>query len=239
MAKAYNRSAVENSWYAWWEKSNFFVAHASRSKPPFVIPQPNVIRSPTYWPCPYCCAAIQDTFIHWGRMSGFNAVGVAGMNHAEIATQVMYLNEILSLEILFFMRCTKANGQDHKESSDTVYDVKAKIQDKENHTISKKYDIDKQKDSIVSGDDSFTFLKQKQLRTRRVELQCLCVDPGAPQQPRHFGKSPRLTLKNSMLAMQLELEHRPCKHLATSMQHSSFVDPMMLLISSNAVNLRS
>ncbi|KAL3532478.1 hypothetical protein ACH5RR_005999 [Cinchona calisaya] len=37
MAKAYNPSTAENSWYAWWENSNFFIADGSSSKPPFVI----------------------------------------------------------------------------------------------------------------------------------------------------------------------------------------------------------
>nr|XP_023918860.1 valine--tRNA ligase, mitochondrial 1-like [Quercus suber] len=37
MAKQYSPTAVEKSWYAWWEKSGFFVADAKSSKPPFVI----------------------------------------------------------------------------------------------------------------------------------------------------------------------------------------------------------
>ncbi|KAL3512135.1 hypothetical protein ACH5RR_024852 [Cinchona calisaya] len=35
----------------------------------------------------------QDTIIHWRRMSGFSALWVAGMNHAEIATQVLSEND--------------------------------------------------------------------------------------------------------------------------------------------------
>ncbi|THG19804.1 hypothetical protein TEA_018558 [Camellia sinensis var. sinensis] len=37
MAKQFSPSAVEKSWYAWWEKSGFFAADSSSSKPPFVI----------------------------------------------------------------------------------------------------------------------------------------------------------------------------------------------------------
>ncbi|KAL9154113.1 hypothetical protein ABFS82_10G093000 [Erythranthe guttata] len=37
MAKTYMPSAVEKSWYEWWEKSNFFEADPDSSKPPFVI----------------------------------------------------------------------------------------------------------------------------------------------------------------------------------------------------------
>ncbi|GAB2273855.1 Valine--tRNA ligase, mitochondrial 1 [Dionaea muscipula] len=47
MAKQYSPSVVEKSWYAWWEKSDFFVADAKSSKPSFVIvlPPPNVTRA--------------------------------------------------------------------------------------------------------------------------------------------------------------------------------------------------
>ncbi|KAG8386834.1 hypothetical protein BUALT_Bualt03G0190300 [Buddleja alternifolia] len=37
MAKTYNPSAVQNSRYEWWEKSNFFEADPKSSKQPFVI----------------------------------------------------------------------------------------------------------------------------------------------------------------------------------------------------------
>lgn len=44
MAKQYSPSAVEKSWYAWWESSRYFEADAASSKPRFVIvlPPPNV-----------------------------------------------------------------------------------------------------------------------------------------------------------------------------------------------------
>ncbi|KAL3526173.1 hypothetical protein ACH5RR_014545 [Cinchona calisaya] len=89
MAKAYNPSAVERSWYAWWEKSNLFVADASSSKTPFVIvlPPPNVTGALHIGHA--LTAAIQDTIIRWRRMSGFNALWVPGMDHAGIATQVV------------------------------------------------------------------------------------------------------------------------------------------------------
>ncbi|XP_027069479.2 valine--tRNA ligase, mitochondrial 1-like isoform X1 [Coffea arabica] len=89
MAKAYNPSAVENSWYAWWEMSNFSVADSSSSKPPFVIvlPPPNVTGALHIGHA--LTAAIQDTIIRWRRMSGYNALWVPGMDHAGIATQVV------------------------------------------------------------------------------------------------------------------------------------------------------
>ncbi|CAI9098045.1 OLC1v1034597C1 [Oldenlandia corymbosa var. corymbosa] len=89
MAKAYNPSLVESSWYEWWEKSNFFVADANSSKPPFVIvlPPPNVTGALHIGHA--LTAAIQDTIIRWRRMSGYNTLWVPGMDHAGIATQVV------------------------------------------------------------------------------------------------------------------------------------------------------
>ncbi|KAL8036187.1 hypothetical protein ABFS82_12G140100 [Erythranthe guttata] len=89
MAKTYNPSAVENSWYEWWEKSNFFEADAKSTKPPFVIvlPPPNVTGALHIGHA--LTAAIQDTIIRWKRMSGYNTLWVPGMDHAGIATQVV------------------------------------------------------------------------------------------------------------------------------------------------------
>ncbi|KAL6496268.1 Valine--tRNA ligase, mitochondrial 1 [Orobanche gracilis] len=89
MAKTYNPSAVENSWYEWWEKSNFFEADPKSSKPSFVIvfPPPNVTGDLHIGHA--LTAAIQDTQIRWRRMSGYNTLWVPGMDHAGIATQVV------------------------------------------------------------------------------------------------------------------------------------------------------
>ncbi|KAG6474144.1 hypothetical protein ZIOFF_068068 [Zingiber officinale] len=91
MAKQYNPSVVEKSWYSWWEASGFFVADANCSKPPFVIvlPPPNVTGALHIGHG--LTAAIQDTIIRWRRMSGYNVLWVPGMDHAGIATQVIIL----------------------------------------------------------------------------------------------------------------------------------------------------
>ncbi|XP_068655538.1 valine--tRNA ligase, mitochondrial 1 [Aristolochia californica] len=95
MAKHYCPSAVEKSWYAWWEKSDFFVADASSSKPSFVIvlPPPNVTGALHIGHG--LTAAIQDTIIRWRRMSGFNTLWVPGMDHAGIATQVVVEKKLM------------------------------------------------------------------------------------------------------------------------------------------------
>ncbi|KAA8528160.1 hypothetical protein F0562_035589 [Nyssa sinensis] len=95
MAKQYDPSAVEKSWYTWWEKSGFFVADSSSVKPPFVIvlPPPNVTGALHIGHALTC--AIQDTIIRWRRMSGYNTLWVPGMDHAGIATQVVVEKKIM------------------------------------------------------------------------------------------------------------------------------------------------
>ncbi|GAB2242518.1 hypothetical protein Droror1_Dr00019293 [Drosera rotundifolia] len=95
MAKQYNPSVVEASWYAWWEKSGFFVADAESSKPPYVIvlPPPNVTGALHIGHA--LTSAIQDTIIRWRRMSGYNTLWVPGMDHAGIATQVVVEKKIM------------------------------------------------------------------------------------------------------------------------------------------------
>ncbi|KAL2514378.1 Valine--tRNA ligase [Forsythia ovata] len=95
MAKTFSPSAVEKSWYAWWEKSKFFEADPSSSKPPFVIvlPPPNVTGALHIGHA--LTAAIQDTIIRWRRMSGYNTLWVPGTDHAGIATQVVVEKKIM------------------------------------------------------------------------------------------------------------------------------------------------
>ncbi|XP_057426797.1 valine--tRNA ligase, mitochondrial 1 isoform X2 [Lotus japonicus] len=95
LAKQYSPAAVEKSWYEWWEKSNFFVADANSSKPPFVIvlPPPNVTGALHIGHA--LTAAIEDMMIRWRRMSGYNALWVPGMDHAGIATQVVVEKKIM------------------------------------------------------------------------------------------------------------------------------------------------
>ncbi|KAJ0253243.1 hypothetical protein HA466_0109600 [Hirschfeldia incana] len=87
MAKQYNPSAVETSWYEWWERSEFFKADAKSTKPKFVIflPPPNITGVLHIGHALTC--AVQDTLIRWKRMSGYNALWLPGYDHAGIATQ--------------------------------------------------------------------------------------------------------------------------------------------------------
>ncbi|KAK7256894.1 hypothetical protein RIF29_30453 [Crotalaria pallida] len=95
MAKQYSPAAVEKSWYEWWEKSKYFEADSTSSKPPFtiVLPPPNVTGALHIGHA--LTAAIEDTMIRWRRMQGFNALWVPGMDHAGIATQVVVEKKIM------------------------------------------------------------------------------------------------------------------------------------------------
>ncbi|OMO97080.1 Aminoacyl-tRNA synthetase, class Ia, partial [Corchorus capsularis] len=95
MAKQYSPTAVEKSWYAWWEESGFFQPEAGSSKPPFVIvlPPPNVTGALHIGHA--LTSAIQDTIIRWRRMSGYNALWVPGMDHAGMATQVVVEKKLM------------------------------------------------------------------------------------------------------------------------------------------------
>ncbi|PIQ09972.1 MAG: valine--tRNA ligase [Ignavibacteriales bacterium CG18_big_fil_WC_8_21_14_2_50_31_20] len=85
--KLYNPKEVEDKWYKYWEDNRIFHSEIDETKESYtiVIPPPNVtgmlhlghILNNT----------IQDIFIRYKRMKGFNALWVPGTDHASIATE--------------------------------------------------------------------------------------------------------------------------------------------------------
>jgi len=85
--KAYNPKEVEKKWYKYWEDHKLYHSEADDSKTPYtiVIPPPNItgilhighILNNT----------LQDIYIRYKRMKGFNACWVPGIDHASIATE--------------------------------------------------------------------------------------------------------------------------------------------------------
>ncbi|MGE5499413.1 MAG: valine--tRNA ligase, partial [Syntrophothermus sp.] len=85
--KAYNPNAVEDKWYAYWESKKLYHSVVDKTKKPYtiVIPPPNVTGILTMGHV--LNNTIQDVFIRYKRMLGFNACWVPGTDHASIATE--------------------------------------------------------------------------------------------------------------------------------------------------------
>jgi valyl-tRNA synthetase len=86
--KAYSPKDVEDKWYKYWYDHNLYHSEVDEKKKPYtiVIPPPNItgilhighVLNNT----------LQDIFIRYKRMKGFNACWVPGIDHASIATEV-------------------------------------------------------------------------------------------------------------------------------------------------------
>jgi len=85
--KAYVPKEAEERWYPFWESRRFFHADSASSKKPYtvVIPPPNVTGILTMGHV--LNNTIQDVFVRWKRMSGYETLWMPGTDHAGIATQ--------------------------------------------------------------------------------------------------------------------------------------------------------
>jgi valyl-tRNA synthetase len=86
-ARVYAPQEVESRWYPRWESSGFFHATVNPDRPPYsiVIPPPNV--TGVLHMGHILNNTLQDTFIRYKRMTGYEACWIPGMDHAGIATQ--------------------------------------------------------------------------------------------------------------------------------------------------------
>ena len=87
LPKTYIPKDAEDRWYAFWEENRFFHARPDGSKKPYtiVIPPPNITGILTMGHV--LNNSIQDIFIRWRRMQGFETLWLPGTDHAGIATQ--------------------------------------------------------------------------------------------------------------------------------------------------------
>jgi valyl-tRNA synthetase len=87
ISKTYNPKEVEDKWYAFWIKHNFFRSKPDSSKTPYtiVIPPPNV--TGILHMGHMLNNSIQDVLIRRARMKGFETCWVPGTDHASIATE--------------------------------------------------------------------------------------------------------------------------------------------------------
>jgi valyl-tRNA synthetase len=85
--KAYNPAEVEERWYPFWEGRGLFRARVNQGKQPYtiVIPPPNITGILTMGHV--LNNTIQDVFVRWRRMQGYETLWMPGTDHAGIATQ--------------------------------------------------------------------------------------------------------------------------------------------------------
>lgn len=82
----YNPKSVEEKWYTYWMKHNFFHSEPDEREPyTIVIPPPNV--TGVLHMGHMLNNTIQDVLIRRKRMQGYNACWVPGTDHASIATE--------------------------------------------------------------------------------------------------------------------------------------------------------
>ncbi len=85
--KTYSPLEIEDKWYKYWLDNKFFKAKVNKEKKPYtvVIPPPNITGILTMGHV--LNNSIQDVFVRWKRMKGFETCWVPGTDHAGIATQ--------------------------------------------------------------------------------------------------------------------------------------------------------
>lgn len=78
---------MESKWYKFWEQNKFFHAEVNPSKKPYtiVIPPPNI--TGVLHMGHVLNITLQDAFIRYRRMQGYEACWIPGTDHAGIATQ--------------------------------------------------------------------------------------------------------------------------------------------------------
>lgn len=82
----YDAKSVENKWYSYWMKNNYFHSEPNEKEPyTIVIPPPNV--TGVLHMGHMLNNTIQDVLIRRARLRGYNACWVPGTDHASIATE--------------------------------------------------------------------------------------------------------------------------------------------------------
>ena len=87
METTYNPTAIEQSWYEYWERGNHFAPDGSGTPYCIMIPPPNV--TGTLHMGHAFQDTVMDTLIRYHRMKGDNTLWQPGTDHAGIATQMV------------------------------------------------------------------------------------------------------------------------------------------------------
>src|SRR5947209_4758218 len=94
LSTRYEPQKIEQSWYQFWEKGEFFTPLLDAERPKFsiVIPPPNVTGRLHIGHA--LVNTLQDIIVRWKRMSGFNTLWLPGTDHAGIGTQIVVDREL-------------------------------------------------------------------------------------------------------------------------------------------------
>jgi valyl-tRNA synthetase len=96
MDSSYNPTEFEPKIYETWEEAGLFSAQdrSREGQPSFLItmPPPNVTGALHMGHALF--VSIQDTYVRWKRMQGYNALWLPGQDHAGIATQLMVERQV-------------------------------------------------------------------------------------------------------------------------------------------------
>lgn len=92
--KAYNPGEVEDKWYRYWEDNRLFHSEPDETKPSYtiVIPPPNITGMLTLGHI--LNNSIQDIYVRYKRMKGYNTCWVPGTDHASIATEAKVVKHL-------------------------------------------------------------------------------------------------------------------------------------------------
>lgn len=86
IASQYSSKQVEDKWYDYWMKNNYFHSEVDEREPyTIVIPPPNV--TGVLHMGHMLNNTIQDVLVRKARLQGYNACWVPGTDHASIATE--------------------------------------------------------------------------------------------------------------------------------------------------------
>ncbi|HVK40219.1 MAG TPA: valine--tRNA ligase [Candidatus Kapabacteria bacterium] len=94
LPKAYTPADAEKKWYEYWYAHGLYDAEANLDRRPYTIlmPPPNVTGSLTIGHV--LNHTLQDLYIRWHRMRGFEAAWLPGTDHAGIATQTRVMGSL-------------------------------------------------------------------------------------------------------------------------------------------------
>ena len=91
----FDAKGIENKWYAFWQKNNFFKSIPDEREPyTIVIPPPNV--TGVLHMGHMLNNSLQDIILRRARMRGYNACWVPGTDHASIATEAKVVAKLKS-----------------------------------------------------------------------------------------------------------------------------------------------